>query len=358
MAAHQHQHDEQQQEGQLHPNNKKQDYYAVLGLDGDRPYGLQPGTGLGGGRREKDGEWKERVRKAYRGALLRAHPDKKASSSLDRDDTKEVPATATATTTTISTTTIDDVKLAFAILSDVRRRKEYDAWLLSDPTTTTAAATAQRGMEMGFVVLGGDGEGLEVLDLADFEVRDGFGEGGGGGYVGLGSDDGEEQEEEKERDGEKKDEKEETEKEEVDERKDETHENGQVDNNNNTEALSESTSEPSLESASRQQTLPFREKSEDEEQAPAPAAAAEPSTTSTTTTTAAPQVPSPSPPPRPPISTTTTWTRACHRCGADPGFSIEEEALEAAEERGEGEVLVGCGGCSLWVRVEFGVVEE
>ena len=49
-----------------------------------------------------------------------------------------------------------------------------------------------------------------------------------------------------------------------------------------------------------------------------------------------------------------TWTRAC-RCGADKGFSILEEELEEAETRGEKEVLVGCVGCSLWVRVAFDV---
>ena len=50
------------------------------------------------------------------------------------------------------------------------------------------------------------------------------------------------------------------------------------------------------------------------------------------------------------------WTRAC-RCGDDEGFVITEEELDGAMERGEGEVLVGCGGCSLWVRVGFGVLE-
>ncbi|RMZ73965.1 diphthamide biosynthesis 4 [Pyrenophora seminiperda CCB06] len=48
------------------------------------------------------------------------------------------------------------------------------------------------------------------------------------------------------------------------------------------------------------------------------------------------------------------WTRAC-RCGTDHGFRILEEELEDAEERGEKEVLVGCEGCSLWVRVGFAV---
>jgi diphthamide biosynthesis protein 4 len=50
------------------------------------------------------------------------------------------------------------------------------------------------------------------------------------------------------------------------------------------------------------------------------------------------------------------WTRAC-RCGKEQGFRIAEEELEEAERRGEKEVLVGCEGCSLWVRVGFGVEE-
>jgi diphthamide biosynthesis protein 4 len=50
------------------------------------------------------------------------------------------------------------------------------------------------------------------------------------------------------------------------------------------------------------------------------------------------------------------WTRAC-RCGDEKGFRILEDDLIDAEERGEKEVLVGCGGCSLWVRVGFDVEE-
>ncbi|KAH7062387.1 CSL zinc finger-domain-containing protein [Macrophomina phaseolina] len=56
------------------------------------------------------------------------------------------------------------------------------------------------------------------------------------------------------------------------------------------------------------------------------------------------------------------WWRGC-RCGAERGFIVEEEALE--EAAGEGvsggggaEVLVGCVGCSLWMRVGFAVIEE
>ncbi|KAF2185063.1 hypothetical protein K469DRAFT_169977 [Zopfia rhizophila CBS 207.26] len=50
------------------------------------------------------------------------------------------------------------------------------------------------------------------------------------------------------------------------------------------------------------------------------------------------------------------WMRAC-RCGDERGFRIEESELEGAERRGESEVLVGCQGCSLWVRVGFEVLE-
>jgi diphthamide biosynthesis protein 4 len=50
------------------------------------------------------------------------------------------------------------------------------------------------------------------------------------------------------------------------------------------------------------------------------------------------------------------WTRGC-RCGDEKGFRILEEELGDAERRGEKEVLVGCEGCSLWVRVGFEVEE-
>ncbi|GME28397.1 uncharacterized protein LTHEOB_11993 [Neofusicoccum parvum] len=50
-----------------------------------------------------------------------------------------------------------------------------------------------------------------------------------------------------------------------------------------------------------------------------------------------------------------TWWRGC-RCGEERGFVVDEEALERAGEVGE--VLVGCVGCSLWIRVGFAVAEE
>ena len=51
------------------------------------------------------------------------------------------------------------------------------------------------------------------------------------------------------------------------------------------------------------------------------------------------------------------WYRGC-RCGEERGFVVTEGELEDAEGKGEREVVVGCAGCSLVLRVGFGVVEE
>ncbi|KAL1638528.1 hypothetical protein SLS58_008857 [Diplodia intermedia] len=54
------------------------------------------------------------------------------------------------------------------------------------------------------------------------------------------------------------------------------------------------------------------------------------------------------------------WWRGC-RCGEGKGFIVDEAALEraaAAAGTGAGEVLVGCVGCSLWIRVGFAVAED
>lgn len=45
------------------------------------------------------------------------------------------------------------------------------------------------------------------------------------------------------------------------------------------------------------------------------------------------------------------WTRAC-RCGAREGFVITEDDLAAGDD------VVGCCGCSLWVKVGYEVVYE
>ncbi|KAF2499761.1 hypothetical protein BU16DRAFT_524204 [Lophium mytilinum] len=59
--------------------------------------------------------------------------------------------------------------------------------------------------------------------------------------------------------------------------------------------------------------------------------------------------------------TEAVWYKSC-RCGSKRGFVVRERELEEAlegqaEGAKAGEVLVGCRGCSLWIRVGFGVVE-
>ncbi|KAB8302632.1 hypothetical protein EYC80_006000 [Monilinia laxa] len=49
------------------------------------------------------------------------------------------------------------------------------------------------------------------------------------------------------------------------------------------------------------------------------------------------------------------WYRSC-RCGDTRGFLIREHDLEEAAE--DGEISVGCKGCSLWLKVLFGVMED
>lgn len=49
------------------------------------------------------------------------------------------------------------------------------------------------------------------------------------------------------------------------------------------------------------------------------------------------------------------WYRSC-RCGDEKGFLVREEDLEEVAD--DGEINVGCRGCSLWMKVLFGVVED
>ena len=49
---------------------------------------------------------------------------------------------------------------------------------------------------------------------------------------------------------------------------------------------------------------------------------------------------------------TQIWSRSC-RCGDRKGFIVSEAELEKHVE--DGELMVGCKGCSLWLRVLFGV---
>ncbi len=49
------------------------------------------------------------------------------------------------------------------------------------------------------------------------------------------------------------------------------------------------------------------------------------------------------------------WHRGC-RCGKDRAFVIIEKDLEANAD--DGEIVTGCQGCSLWLRVTFAVAED
>lgn len=49
------------------------------------------------------------------------------------------------------------------------------------------------------------------------------------------------------------------------------------------------------------------------------------------------------------------WYREC-RCGNERGYQVMEEELEREVENGE--IFVGCGGCSLWLKVVFHLAED
>lgn len=47
-----------------------------------------------------------------------------------------------------------------------------------------------------------------------------------------------------------------------------------------------------------------------------------------------------------------SFYRSC-RCGKEHGFRVSESQLEEHEDAGE--IVIGCQGCSLWLRITFGV---
>ncbi|MCJ1377291.1 hypothetical protein MMC17_000384 [Xylographa soralifera] len=49
------------------------------------------------------------------------------------------------------------------------------------------------------------------------------------------------------------------------------------------------------------------------------------------------------------------WYRSC-RCGNQRGYLISEGDL--AKEAAHGEIITGCGGCSLWLKVLFQIADE
>jgi diphthamide biosynthesis protein 4 len=191
------------------------DYYSILGLNvqSHGPSKQIPTADL---------------RRAYKLALLSAHPDKTSTQQSQPH-------------------TVDDVKEAYTTLSSPASKASYDNYILQNPGILISNATTNLQPPSSDFILG-----LEVLDLSDFDVLDpGFKFSSNDDNTNSNSNDGD--------DG------------------DEIERNGQME-----------------------------------------------------------------------------WTRSC-RCGMEKGYVILEEELEDAEQRGEGEVLVGCEGCSLWVRVGFGV---
>ncbi|OJJ44507.1 hypothetical protein ASPZODRAFT_18088 [Penicilliopsis zonata CBS 506.65] len=50
--------------------------------------------------------------------------------------------------------------------------------------------------------------------------------------------------------------------------------------------------------------------------------------------------------------TETCWYRSC-RCGDERGFLVRESDLEREAEHGE--IVIGCRGCSLWMKILFAV---
>jgi diphthamide biosynthesis protein 4 len=55
------------------------------------------------------------------------------------------------------------------------------------------------------------------------------------------------------------------------------------------------------------------------------------------------------------VTGSSIWHRGC-RCGDEKGFIVTEDELEAEAQHGE--ILVGCRGCSLWIKVLFAVEED
>lgn len=106
------------------------------------------------------------IRAKYREALFAAHPDKSS--------------TKTASTTRPNKTkyTVDDVKEAFAVLSDAKKKEEFDAWLRQNyDEGVLRFGDEQFGIEDAFTsrqkmdsMNTHSGVGVEWLDLGDFEV--------------------------------------------------------------------------------------------------------------------------------------------------------------------------------------------
>ncbi|KAF2134213.1 hypothetical protein P153DRAFT_307194, partial [Dothidotthia symphoricarpi CBS 119687] len=131
-------------------------YYAILGLE--EPSSSPSSSSAG--RQRTDSLCTADVRKAYKSALLSAHPDKTRSSTDKTTGGKDSKSKEEA-----HTYTIDDVKEAYFVLSDAGRRGAYEEWFLGRDSAGARSGTGGVGVGMGEFVLG-----LEVLDLSDFSA--------------------------------------------------------------------------------------------------------------------------------------------------------------------------------------------
>ncbi|RYP24830.1 hypothetical protein DL765_000376 [Monosporascus sp. GIB2] len=132
------------------------------------------------------------VKKAYRRALLRHHPDKAggsgASNNRNNSGAKSAPVEKSNPSSSSSPSamyTVDQIQEAYAVLSDGRRRAEYDRSLLllrpsspSSPSTSRTAPGGDRAGRKSAPVTASFRTGVETVDLDDL----GFDERGGGVY--------------------------------------------------------------------------------------------------------------------------------------------------------------------------------
>lgn len=104
------------------------------------------------------------VKRAYRRALLRNHPDKAQSQGASSNGTSSADAKMSAT----ALYTVDQISTAYAVLSAPQRRGEYDAALR---TSRLAGSAGGGGDEEGKFQTGIENVDLDDLDFDEREER-------------------------------------------------------------------------------------------------------------------------------------------------------------------------------------------